>query len=43
MGAVTLEAYQQTLPNLLDFVKKAYGAGNNQMVFHGATYSVSIS
>jgi hypothetical protein len=39
LGAVELEAYQQTLPNILSSVKKAYSAGNNQMIFHGSPYS----
>jgi hypothetical protein len=39
LGALLLEKYQQTLPSLLKFVKRAYSAGNNQMVFHGAPYS----
>lgn len=43
MGAVELQTYQQTLPNLLISVKKAYSAGNNMIVFHGATYCTFLS
>ncbi|PVH77692.1 hypothetical protein DL98DRAFT_534626 [Cadophora sp. DSE1049] len=39
MGAVQFSAYRQTLPSLINLVKKAYAGGNNQMVFHGASYS----
>ena len=39
MGAQIFQAYQQTLPELLDLTKRAYSAGNNQMVFHGSPYS----
>ncbi|KAH7383434.1 secreted protein [Cadophora sp. MPI-SDFR-AT-0126] len=39
LGAVQFSAYRQTLPSLINLVKKAYAGGNNQMVFHGATYS----
>ncbi|KAH6720879.1 hypothetical protein BKA61DRAFT_570522 [Leptodontidium sp. MPI-SDFR-AT-0119] len=39
MGAVRFSAYRQTLPSLINLVKKAYAGGNNQMVFHGASYS----
>ncbi|KAH7417837.1 hypothetical protein BKA64DRAFT_738388 [Cadophora sp. MPI-SDFR-AT-0126] len=39
MGAVFGGNYQQQLPTLLTLTKQAYSGGNNQMVFHGATYS----
>jgi hypothetical protein len=39
LGAIELAAFQQGLPALLAMTKRAYAAGNNQMVFHGAPYS----
>jgi hypothetical protein len=39
LGAQQNFAYRQTLPILLAFVKRAWASGNNQMVFHGASYS----
>ncbi|KAH7377416.1 secreted protein [Cadophora sp. MPI-SDFR-AT-0126] len=39
MGAIAGKCYQLTLPELLSYVKRAWAVGNNQMVFHGGSYS----
>ncbi|KAH7409052.1 hypothetical protein BKA64DRAFT_773603 [Cadophora sp. MPI-SDFR-AT-0126] len=39
IGAALYASYKLTFPELLASVKRAWSAGNNQMVIHGATYS----
>ncbi|PVH71603.1 hypothetical protein DL98DRAFT_383782, partial [Cadophora sp. DSE1049] len=39
IGAALYASYKLTFPELLTSVKRAWSAGNNQMVIHGATYS----
>ncbi|PVH76879.1 hypothetical protein DL98DRAFT_657077 [Cadophora sp. DSE1049] len=39
LGAVMAKCYQMTLPMLTNLVKRAWAVGNNQMVFHAASYS----